>query len=247
VSFAHLTPFEGIFTKIGGSCMEKKNNIIQSIAKWVVYFTGLLIMSLGVVLTIKADLGVSSWEVLHIGLYYQLGLTIGTWTIITGAIVLLVSTLLTKKRPMLGAFLNMLFIGIFIDLYLMIPFLQTPESVFGQLIMLLIGIVVLGYGMGLYISAKFGAGPRDGLMMALVEKTGKSISVIRGSIEVIILVIGWILGGPVFIGTIITTVMIGYIAGMTIPFCQKTTDRLLTKLSSHYGNYEEMNLLDRKI
>lgn len=227
--------------------MEKKKNNMQSIVKWVVYFAGLLIMSLGVVLTIKADLGVSSWEVLHIGLYYQLGLTIGTWTIITGAIVLLVSTLLTKKRPMLGACLNMLFIGIFIDLYLMIPFLQTPESIFGQLIMLLIGIIVLGYGMGLYISAKCGAGPRDGLMMALVEKTGKSISVIRGSIEVIVLVIGWILGGPVFIGTIITTVTIGYIAGMTIPFCQKATDRLLTKLSSHHGNYEEMTLLDRRI
>jgi uncharacterized membrane protein YczE len=227
--------------------MEKNRNFVISIVKWVVYFTGILIMSLGIVLTIKADLGVSSWDVLHIGLYYQFGLTIGTWTILTGALVLIISTLLLKKPPQIGAFVNMLSIGVFIDLFLMIPFLQTPESFLGQLIMLMIGIIVLGYGMGLYISAKIGAGPRDNLMIALVEKTGKSITFIRGSIEIIVLFFGWLLGGPVFIGTIITTLTIGYIAGVMIPFCHKTTDRLIIKLSSQRGNYGEKSLLDRRI
>jgi uncharacterized protein len=227
--------------------MKNNNNIFVSIVKWVIYFIGLLIMSLGIVLTIKADLGVSSWDVLHIGLYRQLGLTIGTWTILTGAIVLCVATLLTKKLPQLGAFINMLSIGVFIDLYLMMPFLKTPESFIGQLIMLMIGIIVLGYGMGLYISAKCGAGPRDSLMISLVEKTGKSITFIRGAIEMIVLGIGWFLGGPVYIGTIITTVTIGYVAGMMIPFCHNSTDRLLIKLSSNKGAIRENRLLDRKI
>jgi uncharacterized membrane protein YczE len=227
--------------------MEKNRNVNTSIVKWVVYFTGIFIMSLGIVLTIKADLGVSSWDVLHIGLYYQFGLTIGTWTILTGALVLFISTLLLKKPPQIGAFINMLSIGVFIDLFLMIPFLQTPESFLGQLIMLMIGIIVLGYGMGLYISAKIGAGPRDNLMIALVEKTGKSITLIRGSIEIIVLFFGWLLGGPVFIGTIITTLTIGYIAGFMIPFCHKSTDQLIIKLSSQRGNYGEKSLLDRRI
>lgn len=238
---------ENLERTIGGSSMRKNRNIISSILKWSVYFTGLLIMSLGIVLTIKADLGVSSWDVLHIGLYYRLGLTIGTWTILTGLIVLFLATLLTKKPPQLGAFINMLSVGIFIDLYLAIPLLQTPGSFSGKLIMLMIGIIMLGYGMGLYISAKCGAGPRDSLMISLVDRTGKSITLIRGCIEVIVLVIGWLLGGPVFIGTIITTLTIGYVAGMMIPFCQKATDQLQDKLIYNKRNSHETGILERKV
>jgi uncharacterized membrane protein YczE len=222
--------------------MENKKSINTHLVKWSIYFIGLLIMTFGVVLTIKADLGVSSWDVLHIGLFYQFGLSIGTWSIIIGSLVLIFTTLLTKKLPHPGAIINMVSCGIFIDLYLMIPYLQSPESFIGQLIMLMIGIVVFGYGMGLYISAKIGAGPRDSLMMVLVAKTGKSITLIRGSIEIIVLFIGWLLGGPVFIGTIITTITIGYIAGIMIPFCQKTTDRLLINRSSEQGNFREASL-----
>lgn len=186
-------------------------------------------MSLGIVLTIRAELGVSPWDVLHIGLYNQFGLTIGTWAIIVGGLILILSALLTRKWPQLGAFVNMLTVGVFIDLYLLLPFLVTPTNLVGQLFMLLIGILLMGYGIGIYISARCGAGPRDSLMMALVEKTGKSISVIRGSIELLVLLVGWLLGGPVFIGTILLTLTIGFIAGKTIPHCQQTTDQLLFK------------------
>ena len=197
--------------------------------RWSVYFLGLLTMSLGIVLTIRAELGVSPWDVLHIGLYNQFGLTIGTWAIIVGGSILIISALLTRKWPQLGAFVNMLTVGVFIDLYLLLPFLATPSNIVGQLFMLLIGILFMGYGIGIYISARCGAGPRDSLMMALVEKTGKSISVIRGSIELLVLMVGWLLGGPVFIGTILLTLTIGLIAGKTIPQCQQTTDQLLIK------------------
>ncbi|WP_226667264.1 YczE/YyaS/YitT family protein [Metabacillus litoralis] len=226
--------------------MANNKYITEAIFKWVVYFIGLLIMSFGIVLTIKAELGVSSWDVLHIGLYYQFGLTIGSWTIITGALILVMATFLMGRIPQIGAFINMITIGIFIDLFLLLPFLQTPDSFLGKLLMLLIGIVVLCYGMGLYISAKCGAGPRDSLMMALVEKTGKSITVIRGSIEIIVLFIGWILGGPVFIGTIITTLSLGYMAGIMIPFCEKSTNKLFGKLFNPSGKLFETSLLDRK-
>lgn len=200
-------------------------------------------MSFGIVLTIKADLGVSAWDVLHIGLYKQLGLSIGSWTIIIGGLVLLSASLLTRKLPQVGAFINMFTIGIFIDLFIFLPVLKTPESFLGKMIMLVMGIVILCYGMGLYISAKCGAGPRDSLMMALVEKTGKSITFVRAWIEVIVLVIGWLLGGPVFIGTVIATISLGYVAGVMIPFCQNTTNLLFMKLLNK--NQFQTSLLDR--
>ncbi|PGT81925.1 hypothetical protein COD11_16105 [Bacillus sp. AFS040349] len=211
--------------------------------KWSIFFIGLLIMSFGIVLTIKADLGVSAWDVLHIGLYKQLGLSIGSWTIIIGGLVLLSASLLTRKLPQVGAFINMFTIGIFIDLFIFLPVLKTPESFLGKMIMLVMGIVILCYGMGLYISAKCGAGPRDSLMMALVEKTGKSITFVRAWIEVIVLVIGWLLGGPVFIGTVIATISLGYVAGVMIPFCQNTTNLLFMKLLNK--NQFQTSLLDR--
>lgn len=226
--------------------LSRKWNNHETLLKWMIYFIGMLIMSFGIVLTIEANLGVSAWDVLHIGLYRQLGLTIGSWTIIMGAFILIVASLLTRKWPQVGAFINMVSIGVFIDLFLLIPFLKTPESFVGKLIMLMIGMVVLGYGMGLYISAKCGAGPRDSLMMALVEKTGKSITFIRAWIEIIVLLIGWLLGGPVFIGTFIATVSLGYIAGIMIPFCQQTTDRLCLKLLGHKQGLHT-SLLDRTI
>ena len=186
-------------------------------------------MSLGIVLTIRAELGTSPWDVLHIGLYYQLGLTIGTWAIIVGGTILLLSSIFTKKWPHPGAVVNMLTVGVFIDLYLMVPFIQTPPSAAGKTLMLLMGIIVMGYGVGLYISAGCGAGPRDTLMLALVEKTGMKVSRIRSGIELIVLLIGWLLGGPVFIGTIVCTITIGYVIGVTLPQCQKTTNALIKK------------------
>ncbi|PLR68245.1 YczE/YyaS/YitT family protein [Bacillus sp. UMB0893] len=210
------------------SALRNKRNQELSL-RWGVYFIGLLIMSLGIVLTIRAELGTSPWDVLHIGLYYQLGLTIGTWAIIVGGTILLLSSIFTKKWPQAGAIVNMLTVGVFIDLYLMMPFIQTPSSAAGKTLMLLMGIIVMGYGIGVYISAGCGAGPRDTLMLALVEKTGMKVSRIRGGIELIVLLIGWLLGGPVFIGTIVCTISIGFVIGITLPQCQKTTNALIEK------------------
>lgn len=210
-----------------GAFRSKKNQELS--IRWSIYFIGLLIMSLGIVLTIKAELGTSPWDVLHIGLYYQLGLTIGSWAIIVGGTILLLSSIFTRKLPQAGAFVNMLTVGLFIDLYLLLPFIQTPSGYAGKALMLLLGIIVMGYGIGLYISAGCGAGPRDTLMLALVEKTGIKVSRIRGAIELIVLFFGWILGGPVFIGTIVCTLSIGYVIGFTLPQCQKTTNALLEK------------------
>lgn len=200
-----------------------------SIFRWAIYFIGLLIMSFGIVLTIKANVGCAPWDVLHIGLYRNFGLTIGTWSIIVGLVVLTISALLLKQLPRIGAFLNMIFVGIFIDLYMMIPYLQVPNTLIGKFVMLLVGIVITGYGMGIYISANIGAGPRDSLMLALTELTGWKVQYIRIAMEAFVLFIGWILGGPVSIGTLIFCIMIGSVAGVALPQCQRMAEWILVR------------------
>ncbi|MBS4191411.1 YitT family protein [Bacillus sp. FJAT-49705] len=199
--------------------------------RFLVYLTGLLVMSLGIVLLIIADLGATPWDVLHVGLYYQLGLTIGSWSIIVGIVILTIASLISKEFPKMGAFLNMVLIGVFIDLYLLLPFMQTPSSLAGKIIMFICGIMIYCYGMGMYISAQLGAGPRDSLMIALTSKTGWKVGPVRACMEVVVLLIGWQLGGPVFLGTIIIGLAIGPIAGIALPQCQRVTDAFLVRMN----------------
>lgn len=205
----------------------------QIMPRFAIYILGLLAMALGIVFQIKAELGVSPWDVLHIGLFYQLGLTIGTWSIIVGMVILIFAALLTKEFPKIGAFLNMVLVGLFIDMFLLLPILSTPESLVGKTVMLVSGIIINGYGMGIYISAQFGAGPRDSLMIALTTKTGWKISRVRACMEVIVLFIGWQLGGPVYWGTILFSISIGYFASFALPQCQVLTNKWLGWLKQH--------------
>jgi uncharacterized protein len=200
--------------------------------RFFIYFLGLLIMSLGIVFLIKADVGATPWDVLHVGLHYQFGLTIGTWSIGVGIAILALATLISKEFPKIGAFLNMLLVGVFIDLYFLLPIIQTPDNWIGKSIMFAVGLLLNGYGMGLYISAAFGAGPRDSLMIALTVKTGWKMKYVRAGIEIMVLLVGWQLGGPVFIGTVVYSFVIGPIVGFALPQCQQITDQFLKRFKS---------------
>ena len=210
----------------GGTNMTGKEKLVQ----FIIFFIGIIILALGIVLTIQADLGVSPWDVLHIGLYQQLGLTIGTWNIIVGIIILGTSSMIMKKWPKLGAYLNLLFVGVFIDLFLLIPI--DPVHFWSKMIILILGIVVMAIGMGIYISAQFGTGPRDSLMMALHIKKGWKIPNVRLVMEISVLIVGWILGGPVYIGTIIISLTLGHATGVSMEFFYKVTNKLMNKVKS---------------
>ncbi|KAA0549292.1 YitT family protein [Bacillus sp. BGMRC 2118] len=206
---------------------ELRRELHVSAIKWSVFFIGLMIMAFGIVLMIKADIGVAPWDVLHIGLYKQFGLTIGTWSIIIGFVVLFSTSLLSKAWPQIGAFLNMLLVGVFIDLFMLLPFITTPSLLVGKVIMLITGVAIIGYGIGVYISAKRGAGPRDTLMLVLTEKTGWKVSRTRLGMEVIVLSVGFLLGGPVSLGTFLFGLTIGPIVGLTLPHCEKVMAKIL--------------------
>jgi uncharacterized membrane protein YczE len=213
----------------------------QLIPRFIIYFFGLLVLALGIVLILKANLGATPWDVLHVGLYYQFGLTIGSWSIIVGIVILGVSAILTKKMPQIGAFINMLSVGIFIDMYLFLPFIQTPSSIIGKAIMFLIGLVIMCYGMGFYISANLGAGPRDSLMLALTSRIGWKVRNIRGTMELIVLLIGWLLGGPVSFGTFVLSLLIGPLFGFAMPHCNFVTNTLLGKMKVQETLYKNIN------
>nr|WP_156488340.1 YitT family protein [Fictibacillus phosphorivorans] len=208
---------------------QKHSRWSKFLFQWSVFFVGLFIMAFGIALMIKANLGSAPWDVLHIGLFSQFGLSIGTWSIIMGFFVILATSLLTKKMPQSGAFLNMVSVGLFIDFYLWLPFFHDPITWVGKWLFLIIGILILGFGIGLYISSECGAGPRDSLMLALTERSGMKVSNIRLFMELCVLFCGWMLKGPISFGTIIFCVTIGAIVGRTLPYCQKLVKFVLER------------------
>lgn len=184
--------------------------------RWAFYFAGLLVVSLGISMTIKGSrLGIGPWDVLHVGLYKNLGLTIGSWSIISGLLIILVTASFLKEWPKVGTWLNMILLGVFIDIFnWLIPDYETLGA---QITIFTFGVMVMAYGIGLYISPNVGAGPRDSLMLIFVKKFGISIKKVRTIIEVVVALLGWLLGGPIGVGTVIIALLLGQIVHYTLP------------------------------
>lgn len=197
--------------------------------RWFFFLFGMMVMSLGITMTIKGKtLGVSPWDVLHIGLYEKVGLTIGMWTILTGFIIILSTSLILKAWPKVGTWLNMLLIGTFIDFF---NWILPDVSQFPlQVAYFIMGLFILGFGCGMYIAPNIGAGPRDSLMIILVEKVGLSIKMARTLIEVIVGLAGWALGGPVGIGTIILAFGSGYVVQFSLYYCRRLLMRCIGEM-----------------
>lgn len=167
---------------------------------------GLILFGLGEALIVTASIGVSPWFVLHQGLSFISGYSIGITTFIVSLGVLLLWIPLSQ-RPGIGTIANAIIISIVLDVTL--PFLPYPENYIFQLLQVIIGILIIGIGSGYYLAANLGPGPRDGLMTGLQRKTKRSFSIIRSGIEISVVLVGWYLGGIVGIGTILYALTIG--------------------------------------
>jgi len=177
---------------------------------------GLVLFGVGIALMVIANLGLSPWEALHQGISRRTGIPIGTVGILTGIIVLLLWIPL-RERPGIGTIANVFLIGIVIDLTLWV----APESV-EQLwlawLLLLGGITLVGLGTGLYIGTDLGPGPRDGLMTGLARRgIHIGLGLARGSIEITVLVVGWLLGGTIGFGTVIFAFGMGPLVALFLP------------------------------
>jgi uncharacterized membrane protein YczE len=172
-------------------------------------FLGLFMFSMGVVMNLNSNLGMSPWGVFQVGLSQSTTLTLGQISQIVGLGVLVVGWAMGFP-PGFATFMNMYFIGLFIDKIIQFSLIPEPTVLVSQLLLLLGGIIMIGAGSYFYLNPKLGAGPRDGLMMGLVKKIDLPVYTVRGAIEVTVLVLGYFLGGPVGVGTLVTALTIGY-------------------------------------
>ncbi|ANP53825.1 putative membrane protein YczE [Streptomyces griseochromogenes] len=172
-------------------------------------YAGLALYGFSEALLVQAGLGLGPWNVLHQGLAGLTGLSMGLVLTIVGAAVLLLWIPL-RQRPGLGTVSNVLVIGFTMDAALAV--LPDVRSLAVRIPILLAGVVLNGVATGLYISAAFGPGPRDGLMTGLHRRTGRSVRLIRTAVEVTVVVTGFALGGTVGVGTLLYALSIGPLA-----------------------------------
>jgi uncharacterized membrane protein YczE len=177
------------------------------IRDFIVIQIGFLLYGLAIALIVRADLGTGTWVVLEVALANILGIKIGTMTVYMGFFVLIIALLL-REQVGWGTLGNILSIGPWLNLFL--DLIGTPDNNIAlQIVMLLLGVLIQGIATAVYIGVEAGAGPRDSLMLAIHRTTGVSIRIARGAIEVIVVLIGWLLGGPLGLGTVIFAILIG--------------------------------------
>ncbi|WP_420076067.1 YczE/YyaS/YitT family protein [Streptomyces sp. JL3001] len=172
-------------------------------------YIGLTLYGVSSAMLVEAGLGLEPWNVLHQGLAELTGLTIGVLSIIVGAAVLLLWIPL-RQRPGLGTVSNVFVVGVAMDGTLAL--LPEAHSLAVRIPLLVGGILLNGAATGLYIAARFGPGPRDGLMTGLHRRTGRSIRLMRTAVEIAVVVTGFALGGTVGIGTLLYALSIGPLA-----------------------------------
>jgi len=168
---------------------------------------GFLLFGLAIDVIVQASLGLDPWDVLQMALTYHLPITLGESNIGVAFIIILVDVAL--KEPLgWGTVANMIFIGVWVDV--LRPYVPlVPGSVLIQLAYLLLGVLIMGFATAIYIGVNAGAGPRDTLMLALSRLGKTSVRVARTTIDVSVVVVGWMLGGPAWLGTLVSALAIG--------------------------------------
>jgi len=167
---------------------------------------GLVLYGFTMALMVQAGLGLDPWDVFHQGLTHHVPLTFGQVVIAVGAIVLLLWIPL-RQRPGIGTVLNVVIIGLAADAGIAV--VAAPDALWAKVALMSLGVLGNGLAGALYIGARLGPGPRDGIWVAVVERTGWSIRAVRTGIEVAVLATGYLLGGTVGVGTVLYALAIG--------------------------------------
>lgn len=169
---------------------------------------GLYLVGLGLAIMIHTGLGVPPWDVLTQGLQRQTGWSFALSASCISAMVLLL-WIPIRQKPGIGTLVNAFSIGPFADLNK--PLVPQMPNLTAQLIWLIVGLLICSVGLGLYISANLGGGPRDGLVVGLTRTSGWTFWIVRSMVEGLVLVSGWLLGGTVGLGTVLFALGIGYL------------------------------------
>ena len=175
---------------------------------------GLFFYGFAIAMMIRAGLGIAPWDVLSQGVVLHTGINYAVVTNVIGALVLLL-WIPIRQKPGIGTVANVLLIGPSIEVGLWV--LPATDDLIPRILLLAGGLVLLAIATGLYIGARFGPGPRDGLMTGIHHRTGWPIWAVRTAIEVTVLAIGWLLGGNVGLGTLAFALLIGPMVNVTMP------------------------------
>jgi uncharacterized membrane protein YczE len=180
-------------------------------------YAGLVLYGVSMALLVQSSLGVMPWDVLHQGIARQTGLSLGTVTVLVALVVLLAWVPL-RQRPGLGTVSNVVVIGLAVDAALAV--LPSPSATAVQLAFGAAGVLLNAVATAAYIGVRLGPGPRDGLMTGLVRRTGRSVRLVRTSIEVAVVAAGWSLGGRLGLLTVVYALSIGPLVHALLPRLQ---------------------------
>lgn len=200
---------------------EKPFNFKPKFSTFFFLCFGLSLFGLGEGLLIVSFTGASPWSVLAQGISLNINLSIGTITLLISIAVLILWIPLGQK-PGMGTIFNALIIAIMIDLC--IKYVPTPSNYIHQLLLAVISVIMVGIGGGIYLVSNLGAGPRDGLMIGLQKVTNFPIAVVRATLEISVVSIGWYLGGTVGVGTLLFAFGIGPCVALGLYLVDKTFD-----------------------
>ncbi|GAA5156660.1 membrane protein [Pseudonocardia eucalypti] len=187
----------------------------RPVSRLIQLIVGLTLYGVSMAFMIRAGLGLDPWDVLHQGLANHVPLSFGTITALVGALVLLAWWPL-RQRPGIGTVANILVIAVAVDGALAV--LPAATSLWWQVPLMVLGVVLNGVATACYVGARLGPGPRDGLMTGLHARTGKSVRLVRTGIEVAVLATGWLLGGTVGVGTVLYALSIGPLTQFFLPW-----------------------------
>lgn len=196
-------------------------NFLVVVVKVIMFLSGIFILALGASALIEANLGVASWDVLHIGLAKRGVLSIGTWVQIIGIAMVLLSAALERKQPQIGSAVNIILIGFLLNWILGWHLLPVTDTLWKNIVKLVIGVYLMGLGAGMYVATGLGAGPRDGLTLVLSRMWGRSVRLVRTMLEITALFCGWIAGGPISVGTFVAVLLVGPIMQASLYFWRR--------------------------
>lgn len=182
-----------------------KNNIRTLIR----LLMGFILCSSSTVFMLNSNLGLLPWDVFHQGISNLIGITIGQANIITGIMFVILGMICGQKLGF-ATVLNMILIGQIVDGIMYLDIIPHSNNMITGIIMMIIGMLTMGYGSYLYISCGWGCGPRDGVMVVLSKILNKNIKYVRSAMEIIVLLIGIVLGGTMGLGTLISAIFLGY-------------------------------------
>jgi uncharacterized protein len=193
----------------------------------IFWLCGLIILSFGVTLTIKANLGAGAWDALNVGLSNLSGLTVGSFVIVVGILMMLLNAWLLSSRPDFLALFTIFIIGFLIDFWMLVVLSYfEPSDWIGKLLTLGFGLLIIGVGVAVYIQPKFPINPLDNFMLGISKRFKVSLAAAKTIGEILGLILALAVKGPIGIGTIIVMVAIGPSIQLFVPFIEKLAIRL---------------------